>query len=184
MYKYLYQHASFSCCQYLNRVHFFSEWLTWRKTPSHLLPSSTLSSPGWSYGDSCLEMESRKRFACDVLHNFVTHSSIVYDVTDTDCWSENGSTHCRVYYGFEMSIFNKEKSIFFNNNNNNNKSLLCTYYVFHRGLVLPLLLCWNRAMSEAILSPVMCNSHIMNTAGLCGKNVKYVTDHPFCALQW
>ena len=110
MYKYLYQHASFSCCQYLNRVYFFSEWLTWRKTASHLLPSSNLSSPGWSHGDSCLEMESRKRFACDVLHNFTTHSSIVYDVTDTDCLSENGSTHGRVYYGFQMSIFNKEKS--------------------------------------------------------------------------
>ena len=88
----------------------FSEWFTWRKTPSHLHSSSNLSSPGWSHGDSCLEMESRKRFACDVLHNFATHSSIVYDLTDTDCWSENGSTHGRVYYGFQMSIFNKEKS--------------------------------------------------------------------------
>ena len=40
---------------------------------------------------------SRERSARDVLDAIATHASLVYDVTDTGHWAQNGSTHCRVF---------------------------------------------------------------------------------------
>ena len=34
-------------------------------------------------------------------------------------------------------------------------------------------------MSAAISRPAVCVSDIMNMAGRCGKNIKYVTSQPF-----
>ena len=42
------------------------------------------------------QMKSRKGLVRDVFDTFATRSGLVYDVTDTDCWTQNGSTHDRV----------------------------------------------------------------------------------------
>ena len=39
-------------------------------------------------------MKSRKRLARDVFDTVATH---VYDVADTNCWAQNGSTHGRSF---------------------------------------------------------------------------------------
>ena len=42
-------------------------------------------------------MKSRKGLARDAFDTFATHAGLVYDVTDTDSWTQNGSTHGRVF---------------------------------------------------------------------------------------
>ena len=48
-----------------------------------------------------LPTKSRKQLARDVFKSFATHSGLVYDVTDTDCCVQNGSTHDRVFTVFK-----------------------------------------------------------------------------------
>ena len=134
---------------------FLSEWLTWRKTPSYLLPSSNLSFPGWSHVDSCLAMESRKRLACDVwLVTYcipLPHIPALFMTSLTQTAGQKMAALTVVFNAvFKCRFLTKRNRI------KNIKKLLCTCYVFHRGLVLPLLLCWNRATSAAILSPAVC----------------------------
>ena len=38
-----------------------------------------------------LPKKNRNRLARDALDTFATHAGCVYDVTDTDCWAQNGS---------------------------------------------------------------------------------------------
>ena len=49
--------------------------------------------------------------AHDVFDNFYTRSWFVHDVTDTDCWAQNGSTHCRVFVTFDPSLTGAEMLI-------------------------------------------------------------------------
>ena len=66
-----------------------------------------------------LPMKNRKRLARDVFNAFAAHTGRVYDVTDADYLSENGSTH-----DFQTSILHKEKRNGVNNG--------CVYmFVFH-----------------------------------------------------
>ena len=51
-----------------------------------------------------LQMKSRKRLARDVLHSFASHSSPVHDVTNIDCWAQNGSTHGRVFETYKRGF--------------------------------------------------------------------------------
>ena len=48
-----------------------------------------------------LPMKSRKRVTCDLFHMTATHASLVYDITDTDCWAQKGSTHGHVFKTFK-----------------------------------------------------------------------------------
>ena len=43
-----------------------------------------------------LPMKGRKRLAREAFDIFATHSGLVHDVTDTDCWAQNSRTHGRV----------------------------------------------------------------------------------------
>ena len=54
-----------------------------------------------------LQMKSRKRMSHDVFDTFTPHSGLVHDVTNTDCWAQNGSTHGRVLATFKRRFFNK-----------------------------------------------------------------------------
>ena len=47
-----------------------------------------------------MAMKSRKGLAHDLSDTLAIHSNFTYDVTDTDCWSYNGSTHSRVFMTF------------------------------------------------------------------------------------
>ena len=48
-----------------------------------------------------LPMESRKRLTHDVFHDVATHSGVVRDVTATDSWAQDGSTHGRLLANFK-----------------------------------------------------------------------------------
>ena len=39
---------------------------------------------------------------------FAIHAGHVYDVIDTGCWVQNGSTHGHFFAYFQTSIFNKQ----------------------------------------------------------------------------
>ena len=51
-----------------------------------------------------LPKESRNRLARDVFDTFTTHAGHVYDVTDTDCWGQNGLTQCRAFTTFKRRL--------------------------------------------------------------------------------
>ena len=53
-----------------------------------------------------LPTKSRKRLVRDVFDTFATHARLVYDVTDTDYWAQNGSTHGRVLATFKHQSLN------------------------------------------------------------------------------
>ena len=38
----------------------------------------------------------------DVFDSFATHFGLVHDVTDADCWAQNGSAH--VFVGFDFVV--------------------------------------------------------------------------------
>ena len=40
--------------------------------------------------------EQKKSLARDTFAVTATHSDHIYDVTDTDCWAQNGITHGRI----------------------------------------------------------------------------------------
>ena len=43
-------------------------------------------------------VKSRKNnLPYDGIHTSAAHASLLYDVTDTDCWAQNGSAHSRVF---------------------------------------------------------------------------------------
>ena len=50
-----------------------------------------------------LPVKSR-RLANDVFKTFATHSALVHDISDTDCWAQSGTTH-----GHAFAIFNKQE---------------------------------------------------------------------------
>ena len=62
-----------------------------------------LSSSGCSHVGSLLTNEEQKDLACDdyIFDIFATHAGLVYDVTDTDCWAQNGSTRGCVFATFK-----------------------------------------------------------------------------------
>ena len=39
------------------------------------------------------------------------HASFVYDVTDTDCWAQNGSSHGRVIATFERRVCKQDQKL-------------------------------------------------------------------------
>ena len=43
----------------------------------------------------CLPVKSRKWLACEVFDALSTPATFVYDVTDTNCWAQNGGTQRR-----------------------------------------------------------------------------------------
>ena len=57
---------------------------------------------------SLLMKSRRRKKACDVLYACATHASLVHDVTDTDCQTQNGGAYgCMYHNDFETLIFNK-----------------------------------------------------------------------------
>ena len=48
-----------------------------------------------------LTNESKKSWVPEVIDTFAIQSSLAYDVTDTDCWAQNGSTHGRHFKTFK-----------------------------------------------------------------------------------
>ena len=53
--------------------------------------------------------KTKQKMACDVFDAFATYSSLVHNVSDTDCDSlaQNGSTHSRVFETLKLYIFKK-----------------------------------------------------------------------------
>ena len=55
-----------------------------------------------------LNDEQQENLTRDVFNNFATHySDLVRDVTDADCWVQNGSTHGRVFATLKRRVFIK-----------------------------------------------------------------------------
>ena len=50
-----------------------------------------------------LTMEYRTKLARDVFDALASHSALVYDVTDTYCWAQHGSTHGCVFATFKRT---------------------------------------------------------------------------------
>ena len=57
-----------------------------------------------------LPMESIKGLPRDVFNTFETHASTVYDVTVTDCGTQNGSPYGPAFPNFRRRFFSKFKS--------------------------------------------------------------------------
>ena len=51
-------------------------------------------------------------------------------------------------------------------------------------MIMTFLVRENVTLSAAILCLAVCITDVTNKAGLCGKSIKYVTRHAFCALHW
>ena len=65
---------------------------------------------------------------------FTTHASLLFDIPDTDCWTQNGSTYGCVLATFKAWILNKE-------DDKQSEQLLCVfYYILWTGPVI--LLFW------------------------------------------
>ena len=45
--------------------------------------------------------KEQKRLAREVFDAFDTHFGLVYDVTDTHCWAQNGNSHFQVFETFK-----------------------------------------------------------------------------------
>ena len=43
-----------------------------------------------------------RELACDVFDTLTAHSGLLYDVTDADCWRQNGSSHGCVFVTFDF----------------------------------------------------------------------------------
>ena len=72
--------------------------------------ASILVSLGRGHFGSLFASEKQKRLVSDVFHTFATRVSLIYDVTDTDCWAQNGSTHGRVFAIFKQKTRNPVKN--------------------------------------------------------------------------
>ena len=53
--------------------------------------------------------KSRKMLLSDACDTFATHASMVHNVTDIDCWAQNGSTHGHVFATFQHRFLTKKK---------------------------------------------------------------------------
>ena len=53
--------------------------------------------------------EQSEGWAGDVFGTFTTHTSLVYDVTNTDCRAQNGCTHGRVFAIFKRRCLTNAK---------------------------------------------------------------------------
>ena len=73
-----------------------------------------------------------QKLACDVRDTFATHVSPVYNITDTDCWAKNGSTHSHVLFKHWFRT-NRAKQLVKNNNS------CCIYIFFPILLIQPLI---------------------------------------------
>ena len=118
-----------------------------------------------------LPMKSRKRQARDVFDIFshTWYTSLVQDITDSDCWPQNGSTHGHNYcHNFQTSIFNKEDEKSRQN---------CCVYILHLvlinktillqfGSLVFLILQWKVTMFLLILKQIM--------SGKCGESLLVV----------
>ena len=70
--------------------------------------ASGLSSSECSYVGSLFT--HRKRMAHGVFDTFASHASLVRDVTEPDCWAQNGSTHdCVFVTPKHVSLTNKTR---------------------------------------------------------------------------
>ena len=49
-------------------------------------------------------MKSRKKLACDVINTVDTHAGLIYDVTSTGCWVQDGSTHGQIGTTFKRQF--------------------------------------------------------------------------------
>ena len=56
--------------------------------------ASKFGSSGHSLLICSLPMKSRKSLACDATDSSASHANLVHDVTDTDCFTQNGYAHC------------------------------------------------------------------------------------------
>ena len=54
--------------------------------------------------DHSLAMESRERFARDVVHTFATQARLVCDISDSNCWAQSGRTHGRRFAIFKQAV--------------------------------------------------------------------------------
>ena len=52
-----------------------------------------------------IALKSKKGLARDVFDTFATHTDLAHDVTDTDCWARNDSTHGRCFVDFKHQFF-------------------------------------------------------------------------------
>ena len=55
-----------------------------------------------------LPMRSGKRLAYDVFDTSINHADLVHDVTDTDCRSQNGTTHGCVFVTFKRQFLTNQ----------------------------------------------------------------------------
>ena len=61
-------------------------------------------------------------FICEPFDTFATHSDLVHDVTDMDCWEQNGSTHGRVFATFKRQFLSNKQD------QKSNEKLLCILF--------------------------------------------------------
>ena len=61
----------------------------------------------WGALDFVFTNKEQKRLAHDVLDYFATSFSLVYGITDTDCWARNSSTHDRNSLPFKRRSLTK-----------------------------------------------------------------------------
>ena len=54
--------------------------------------------------DHSLAMESRERFARDVVHSFATQARLVCDISDSNCWAQSGCIHGRRHSTFKQGV--------------------------------------------------------------------------------
>ena len=80
-----------------------------------------------------LPTKSRKRLVHDVFDHFATHFRLVH-ITDTDCWTQNGSTCDHIFTTFNSQILLKiNKYIYIlkkKNSTRNSEKLMCLFLFF------------------------------------------------------
>ena len=109
---------------------------------------------------SCsLLMNSQKRLTLDVSDTYTTHfrtSSLVHDITDTNCWAQNGSTQL-CFCNFQMPIFNKLLETKW-------KTAVCLYCIPFLQIGPVMLLYFSSLLNSVILISIgnhrMFNQHI------------------------
>ena len=58
-----------------------------------------------------LPMKNIKRLTSDVLDTFAKYSCRVHDLTDADCWAQNGSTRSSVFATSKHQVSNKQDQV-------------------------------------------------------------------------
>ena len=64
-----------------------------------------LSCSGCSYVSSLFTNEEQKKVGSRYILYLATHSGLVHDITDADCWAQNGSTHGNVLQLSNVDFF-------------------------------------------------------------------------------